>query len=465
MTPSIRLDVSGMLRSAVPSGVTPEELDALAERLETAHKATIGATAGKADRGSHGFLELEAQQPERARVQAWAREHTAGLDDVVVLGIGGSALGAMALRTALLARDWNAMSTEARGGRPRLHVLDNVDPRSVRAVLDGVHPARTRFLVISKSGSTAETMSQYLAVREALRAASLEARDHLAFVTDPERGVLRDIAAKEGIPTFNVPPNVGGRFSVLTPVGTLPAALLGIDVDALIAGAVAMRDRCANGTLRTNPALAFAALQWNAHATSGQLMHVLMPYSDALRDLAPWFVQLWAESLGKSTSEGVHVGPTPIAAVGATDQHAQVQLFMDGPVDKTVTFIDVEEHPHELMIPGANAPASLAYLGGHGFGELLRTEARATAGALARAGRPTMTLRVARADAWHVGGLFMFFELATIYAGRLYGVDPLDQPGVELGKRLTYYQFGHPDWQKMREVWESLPASDPHWVL
>lgn len=469
-THGIRLDVSGMLRRAVPSGVTPDELHALAPRLATAHAAASAAVSDVADGGKLGFLQLEAQQPERARVQSWARGEASRLDDVVILGIGGSALGAVALRTALLARDWNSWSVEARGGRPRLHVLDNVDPRSVRAVLDGVHLPRARFLVISKSGSTAETMAQYLAVRERLRGASLAVREHLAFVTDPEKGVLRRIAAAEGIPAFSVPANVGGRFSVLSPVGTLPAALLGLDVDALVAGAVAMRDRCAGGSLRTNPALAFAALQWNAHTRAGQLMHVLMPYSDALRDLAPWFVQLWAESLGKLTSDGRNVGPTPIAAVGATDQHAQVQLFMDGPADKTVTFIDVEEHPDELTIPGADTagarvPSELAYLGGHGFGELLRLEARATAGALARAGRPTMTLRVAGADAWHLGGLFMLFELATIYAGQLYGVDPLDQPGVELGKQLTYCHLGHPDWQKMRDVWDSLPASDPDWVL
>jgi glucose-6-phosphate isomerase len=249
-------------------------------------------------------------------------------------------------------------------------------------------------------------------------------------------------------------------------VGTLPAALLGLDVDAMIAGAAAMRDRCAGGGLRADPALAFAALQWRAHEQAGQGMHVLMPYSDALRDLAPWFVQLWAESLGKRTPDGRHVGPTPIPAVGATDQHAQVQLFMEGPADKTVTFIDVEERDDELEIPrAADTPDTLAYLTGHGFAELLRAEARATAGALARAGRPTMTLHVTRADAWHLGGLFMFFELATIYAGALYGVDPLDQPGVELGKQLTYYQFGHPDWQGMRSTWEALPPSDPEWIL
>lgn len=457
---TIRLDVSGMLKHAVASGPDAAALAALAPRLTAAHAGLEAMIAN----GVLGFRELEQQAAERARVVDWAAGARRGLEDVVVLGIGGSALGAVALRTALLPRDWNARTREHRDGRPRLHVLDNVDPRSVQGLLDLVNLAKSRILVISKSGSTAETMSQYLLVRDRLRAAGLSPREHLAFVTDPAKGVLRRVADAEGIPAFEIPSNVGGRFSVLSPVGTLPAALLGLDVEALVAGAAAMRDRCSGAVLRENPALAFAALQWRAHTEAGQGAHVLMPYSDALRDLAPWFVQLWAESLGKRQGSGAHVGPTPIAAVGATDQHAQVQLFMEGPADKTVTFVDVEEHPDELLIPD-DAPPELAYLRGRGFAELLRAEARATAGALARAGRPTMTIRVERVDAWHLGGLFMLFELATVYGGQLYEVDPLDQPGVELGKQLTYYQFGHPEWQGMREVWESLPASDPEWVL
>lgn len=458
---TIRLDLSGMLRAAVASGPDAAALTALQPHL-TAAAAGFDASVA---RGVLGFRELEAQSAERARVVEWASSARRGLDDVIVLGIGGSSLGALALRTALLPRDWNARTKDQRDGRPRLHVLDNVDPRSVGGLLDMVELTRTRVVVVSKSGSTAETMSQYLLVRERLRAAGLAAREHIAFVTDPKVGALRKIADAEGIPAFEVPANVGGRFSVLSPVGTLPAALLGMDVEQLVAGAVAMRERCTGNQLRGNPALAFAALQWRAHEQSEQGMHVLMPYSDAFRDLAPWFVQLWAESLGKRRPDGRNVGPTPIAAVGATDQHAQVQLFMEGPADKTITFVDVEEH-EDLRIPDAEStPATLAYLRGRGFGELLRAEARATAGALAQMGRPTMTLRVTRADAWHLGGLFMFFELATIYAGALYGVDPLDQPGVELGKQLTYYQFGHPDWQKMRSVWDSLPQSDPEWVI
>lgn len=458
---TIRLDLSGMLRAAVPTGADAGEIAALERRAAV---AVAGFDALDA-KDALGFRQFEAQAAERARVVDWAQHARSGLDDVVVLGIGGSALGAIALRTALLGRDWNARSRESRGGRARLHVLDNVDPRSVRELCDSIDLAHARIVVVSKSGSTAETMAQYLFMRDRLRARSLPLREHLAFVTDPRTGALRASADAEGIPCFSVPANVGGRFSVLTPVGTVPAALLGLDVDALIDGARAMRDRCVGGALRKNPALAFAAFQWRADQAHGQRAHVLMPYSDALRDVAPWFVQLWAESLGKRAGDGVHRGPTPIAAVGATDQHAQVQLFMEGPVDKTVTFIDVETH-EELRIPdAADTPASLAYLRGRGFGELLRAECRATAGALARVGRPTMTLRVERADAWHLGGLFAFFELATIYAAQLYGVDPLDQPGVELGKQLTYFQFGHPDWTRMQGVWDSLPSSDPEWVL
>lgn len=459
---TIHLDVSGMLRSAVPSGPDAAALDALAPRLA----AAVAGARDHAARGVLGFRELEAHAAERARVQDWASTVRRGVDDVVVLGIGGSALGATCLRTALLPRDWNARSPEQRDGRPRLHVLDNVDPRSVAGLLEFVDLSRTRFLVISKSGSTAETMAQYLLVRERLRSAGLPAREHIAFITDPDKGALRQVAVSEGVPAFEVPPNVGGRFSVLSPVGTLPAALMGIDVVAMISGAAAMRDRCAGATLREDPALAFAALQWRAHTEAGQGTQVLMPYSDALRDFAPWFVQLWAESLGKRRADGEPVGPTPIAAVGATDQHAQVQLFIEGPRDKTVTFIDIESHPDDLPIPfGDGAPSELAYLKDRTFGELLRAECRATAGALARGGRPSMTLRVSQIDAWHLGGLFMFFELATIYAGQLYGVNPLDQPGVELGKQLTYYQFGHPEWQSMKPVWDALPESNPHWVL
>jgi glucose-6-phosphate isomerase len=380
---------------------------------------------------------------------------------VVLLGIGGSALGPIALRNSLLPASWNMLSAANRNGRPRLHVLDNVDPSTVTSLLERLELGATLFIVTSKSGGTAETMAQYLVVRDRLDAGSRPAREHLVFVTDPERGALRRIALDEQITALAVPPNVGGRFSVLSPVGLLPAALTGIDVAALLRGAKEMRERC-GATWEENPAGIFAVLQWLADTQCGRHGQVFMPYADALRDWAAWFVQLWAESLGKRRSDGTHVGPTPIAALGATDQHSQVQLFMEGPNDKTVTFVTVRDDGDDLIIPSRHADIpDLAYLGGHSLGELLSIEQKATAGALAARGRLNMTLALGALDAAQIGGLIMLLELATAYAGELYGVNAFDQPGVELGKRFTYGMFGRPGFEKDMEAFKALPRSDP----
>jgi glucose-6-phosphate isomerase len=252
---------------------------------------------------------------------------------------------------------------------------------------------------------------------------------------------------------------------VLTPVGLLPAAMMGIDVNALLAGAADMRARCEVEQWTANPAGAFAVLQWLADTRHGRSGHVFMPYSDGLRDCAAWFVQLWAESLGKVRPDGTHTGPTPIAALGATDQHSQVQLFMEGLPDKTVTFLTVAENG-DLSIPSLHTGhADLAYLGGHSLGELLSVEQRATAGALAARGRLNMTLALDRLDAWHVGALLMLLEIATAFAGDLYGVNAFDQPGVELGKRFTYAMFGRPGFEDALSEWRSLPQPDPRCII
>ncbi|MBI2407810.1 MAG: glucose-6-phosphate isomerase [Gemmatimonadetes bacterium] len=455
---SFVLDVTAMLDPVVPNGVREADWPLLAGRFREAH----GAVAAIAATGVYGYRELEAQAGERTRVAQFAQSVAGQYDDVVVLGIGGSSLGAIALRTALLPPAWNARTSAQRAGRPRLHVLDNVDPRSIAGVLSIIALPRTLFVVISKSGGTIETLAQYLVVRERLEAAGLDVSRHLAFVTDPAKGALRAIAARDSIPAFAVPPNVGGRFSVLSPVGTLPAALCGIDIEALCAGASAMRDATLGDALEQNAAGLFATLQWRAHVQAGQGMHVLMPYSDALRDLAPWFVQLWAESLGKVDADGLNVGPTPIASVGATDQHSQVQLFMEGPADKTVTFLRVERGQDELTIPNLEpGEKALSFLGGHALGELLDVECRATAGALARAGRASMTMSVGAADAWHLGGLMMWLMQATTFAGALYRVNPLDQPGVELGKRLANRELGHPDLTSHDQAGLATPSLSP----
>ena len=460
----IQLDFTNMMESAVAGGIAEADWAAAHTPFREAHEDV----KDDHEAGRLGFIDLPIDTVCVDQTLVYADAVRGQFRDVVVLGIGGSALGPIALRTALRAPGWNALTDGERGGLPRLHVLDNVDPSTIAALLGRLDLRRSLFVVTSKSGGTAETMAQYLVVRDRLErtVGSAEARAHLVFVTDPEKGALRAIARAEKVPALDVPPNVGGRFSVLSPVGLLPAALIGIDVRALLEGAADMARRSASGVLGENLAGCYATLQWLAHTRHGRPMHVLMPYSDPLRDFADWFVQLWAESLGKVRPDGVHVGPTPIAALGATDQHSQVQLFMEGPADKTVTFVAVDDRGDDVVIPPAGGDVlELSYLGGHTLGELIAVEQRATAGALARRGRPNMTIRLDRVDAWHVGALIMLFELATAYGGQLYGVNAFDQPGVELGKQFAYAMLGRPDAAAARAEWDALPKSDPRWLV
>jgi glucose-6-phosphate isomerase len=402
--------------------------------------------------GEYGFYDLVDQDASARQIGRFAEGLGQAHDHVLVLGIGGSALGTKVLLDALRPAAWNELDDEGRDFFPRLTVLENVDPTSVSAALRRIDPRRVLVNVASKSGGTAETMAQYLVVRAWLDdALGPAAYRHLVFTTDPERGALRELAAREGIATLTVPPAVGGRFSVLSPVGLLPAALVGVDIGELLGGARAALAQAANDELLQNPAALYAAMQWAADTWLGARLHVLMPYTDRLRQLVEWYRQLWAESLGKRIDrrgQPVHVGPTPLGAVGATDQHSQVQLFMEGPFDKTVAFVVVDDLGVDVPIPAlADLPTDLAYLPGHTLGALLRAEYEATAAALARMGRMNLTLRLSDLSAASVGEMLMFFQLATGYAGVWYGVNPFDQPGVELGKKLTYAAMGRPGYE------------------
>ncbi len=437
-------------------GLPRSRLGELAARFGVVH----GEVLRRRGAGEYGFYGLVDQGATVREIKAFAEGLGQAHDHVLVLGIGGSALGTKALLTALRRPAWNEWDDEGRDFFPRLTVLENVDPSSIAAALRRIDPRRVLVNVISKSGGTAETMAQYLVVRgwleDSLGAAAYR---HLVFTTDPGRGALRELATREGIATLSVPPEIGGRFSVLSPVGLLPAALVGIDIEALLAGARRAIDRAAADDLLRNPAALYAALHWAADADLAARIHVLMPYSDRLREFAEWYRQLWAESLGKRVDRQgrtVHVGPTPVGAVGATDQHSQVQLFMEGPFDKVITFVDVERAGDDLPLPvRPDLPPDLAYLPGHTLAELLRAEYQATAAALAQMGRMSCTLRFPDLSPETIGEAIMFFQLATGYAGVWYGIDPFDQPGVELGKRLTYAALGRPGYQSA-----SPPAPD-----
>ena len=461
----IRLQYGRMLEDGLDGGIDGERglsrdvLGELARRFPAVHDEV----RARREAGEYGFYGLTGQAETVKAIRTFAEGLGQAYDHVLVLGIGGSALGTKAILSALRPPAWNELDDEAREFFPRLTVLENVDPASVASVLRRIDPRRVLVNVISKSGGTAETMAQYLVVRAWLHEKLGEAATrHLVFTTDPVTGALREIAGREAIATLEVPAEVGGRYSVLSPVGLLPAALVGVDIAALLEGARRAVERAERADLLKNPAALYAGLLWAADTRRGARIHVLMPYSDRLREFAEWYRQLWAESLGKRVDrrgEVVNAGPTPVGAVGATDQHSQVQLFMEGPYDKAVTFIDIANPGEDVPIPDAGAlPADLAYLPGHTLNELLRAELEATSSALARMGRMNMTLRLPDLSPATYGELVMYFQLATGYAGVWYNVDPFDQPGVELGKQLTFGAMGRAGFEGERIA--PRPAGD-----
>ncbi len=426
-------------------GVDPQRLTGdLASRFRVAHEEVERARRD----GCMGFFDLPRAAEAAARVRRAAAGLRGRFDDLVVLGIGGSALGTRTLRDALGAGDPVRGPGAAAGPHPRLHVADNIDPHSIGTLLDGLDMRRTFFNVVSKSGSTTETLAQYVVVAERLagEVGPDQVRKHLLFTTDPERGPLRALAEAAGIPTLPVPRNVAGRFSVLSAVGLFPAAAAGLDVTAVLRGAARMERRCRTDELTLNPAGVVATLLYRADVECGQRVHVFMPYCDRLRSFALWVQQLWGESLGKATGldgRPAATGPTPLPAAGATDQHSLLQLFMEGPADKVVCFVTVDAA--DDPVPIGNAPASwpaFEFPEGHTLNHLITLEHAATAAALRTGGRPNLTVRLARLDAEALGELILLFQAATAYAGFLYGVDPLTQPGVELGKRYVHGLLG-----------------------
>ncbi len=470
---TVVVDYGNMLTGVLPSGGTdPERLVGegdVARRFEAAFREVEDGRRS----GEMGFFALPFDREAEARAREAARG-VVGCDALVVIGIGGSALGAKALGGALLSPFRNELDAappdhggergDAQRSGPRLYVLDNPDPATASALLTRLDLRRTALNVVSKSGSTAETMANFMVAWDRLKRAAGEDAPRRLVVTTGRGGPLRRLAEELGTRCLSVPENVGGRFSALSAVGLMPAAAAGIDTGALLGGAADMVRRCESPVLRENPAGMVAALLHAADAEAGAGIHVLMPYGDRLRWLAAWFQQLWAESLGKArdrTGAIVETGPTPLPALGANDQHSVLQLLMEGPRDKAVVFVACRDPGEDVAVPRlfGDDPA-VSYLGGSTLFQLLDGERRATADALRRAGRMNMTLTADRLDARSLGALIMLFQIAVVYAGALYGVDPLDQPGVELSKKLARELIARP-----AEARSRIPPPDPRWQV
>ncbi len=364
--------------------------------------------------------------PDLAKILATVAKHKAGIRDFVILGIGGSSLGAEAVLRAL----------HPSLKEPRFHILDNADPTWMSWLLKSLRPEETLFYVVAKSGGTPETLSQFLVAREWVEKSVKDWQKHFVCCTDPVKGDLRALAKKWNLSCLEVPPTVGGRFSVLTPVGLFPAAFAGLPIEDFLQGAasVAAWDEKSNPCQQVAVALARAAEKFP--------LTVIMPYSTQLQGFSRWFCQLWAESLGKRGK-----GLTPYPAVGASDQHSQMQLYMEGPRDKCMVFVRVRKMSESLPIPfpaELRELSSFALLEDKSVGGLLDAEFLATRDAVTNQGIPNVTIELDQLDAYSLGALFYFWEWATAIAGAVLGVDPFDQPGVEAAKILTKKYLANP---------------------
>lgn len=439
-------------------GITDGLLSSLSDRVGEIHADILT----RRNNGRLTFMELPYANING--IISFAKKARDRFENFVNAGIGGSALGAQALALALC-HPFHNLRRPSMSGVPehagdtagcRMFFADNIDPDFLDGMFEVCEPRKTLYNIITKSGSTAETMGTFLIVKSILeKTVGSSWRDHVVITTDPEKGDLRAIAESERITSFEVPEGVGGRFSVLTPVGLLPAACAGIDIRELLAGAAAMDKRLAVTPVMDNPAYLFSLYQYLLDREKGKRVTVMMSYSSRLYGLADWFRQIWAESLGKRKDldgADVFVGQTPVKALGVTDQHSQVQLYVEGPFDKVFTILRVERFAHELLMEPAYADrASLAYLGGRTMADLMEAELRGTVYALTANGRPNMTITFPEITPYTVGQFMYALEFATVFSGGLYRINPLDQPGVEWGKTAAFALMGRPGYENSAE--------------
>ena len=419
------LDIGNALGGS--PGLTEETLAHLDERVAIAHdRIEAGMEAEE-----HGYAALNLPETVDTDEIRAAVEPFGTPAAVLTVGIGGSALGAATISAAL------ADQTDVEA-----HFLDNVDPEDTVALLESLPLDETVVNVVSRSGTTAETLANFLVVREAMEKAGVDWTEQ-TFVTTGDEGNLRNLADKHDLPSLRVPDGVPGRFSALSTVGLACGALQGIDIEGVVEGAQHEMDRL-SGSLYDSPAYAYGAVSY-ALAERGALTNAMMPYAESLEYFAEGFAQLWAESLGK---EGL--GQTPARALGATDQHSQLQLYRAGPRDKLVTLVRPRER-EDIAIPETDLDG-LSYLGGSGLGDLLDAEFEATEASLAAEGRPNVRIEVDAVDAHGIGELLYGMEAACVMYGELAGVSTFTQPAVEWGKKAARGLLGGGDFEEADAV-------------
>ncbi len=404
--------------------------------------------------------EMQLKATDIVRTATQIREN---YENFVVVGMGGSSLGNQLLHFAFNGIYYNETHT------PRIYFLDNVDPDSTLTLLNSLNLEKTMFNIITKSGSTAETIENFLLITDILKEKRLDLKEHLIFTTDPEKGLLRELSKETGIKTFDIPPLVGGRYSVLSPVGLLSAAVEGIDVPVLLRGAELMRLKIINSNATECAALLLPFLQYKLFTEKHVNINGMFVYSDGLSYFGNWYRQLLSESIGKKLDRDgnvVNKGITPIAVRGTTDQHSILQLFLEGPFDKFLILLAPKNYKNDRKIKGDITNSESAnYLKEKDYSELIKSEFLATQAALKKNGRPFVTLQIPQVREEEIGKLIYLFEYSVIALGEMLNVNPIDQPAVELGKKYTYGIMGRKGFEKEKEEFEKLSENDEKFII
>lgn len=459
----LTFDYNNMMDSAIGKhGISRSVIDKAKKATAAAFEEVIGNSGKGWQEWTDTPLISDAEISELDSFGKYIREKASSF---VVLGIGGSALGPLCVFNALLHLHHNELPEKSRKA-PKLYIEDNIDPERMASLLDIIDIKTTYFNVITKSGETSETLSQFLILYNILKKALGEsaAKEHIFVTTTIGKGALYAVAQKEGFKTFGIPAGVGGRFSVLSNVGLVPFAVMGVDIGVMLTGARAMRKACERADIYTNPALMTAFLQVES-MKAGKNISVIMPYADGLKTMADFYCQIWAESLGKAVDKKgktVNYGQTPAKSLGVTDQHSQVQLYTEGPYDKVVTFIAVDKFGTSVDIPADETADIGDFLKGHSLNELIDAERKSTEFALTKAGRSNFTITLPDVNAETVGELLMYFMYETAFAGAYLNIDTFNQPGVEEGKKATFAMIGRSGYeQKLKEL-ESVKKDDAY---
>lgn len=439
----IKLDYSNVLSERIGKehGISLEEIESFQEQIPK-----IEEEINLRKDIDFYFMNIPFQNLER--IKEIGKNIRENFEYFVVIGIGGSALGNQTLNESINSLDYNYKKY------PKFFVLDNVDPEKFSFVLEQIDLKRTVFNIITKSGSTTETVANFLVILNMLKSYVGENwKKHLIITTDRQRGFLRKFADQEGIISFDIPQNLGGRFSVLSNVGLLSAISSGIDAEELLEGSRYAYTVCSNPKILENPAYLIGIIHYIANTKKGKSISVMMSYSERLSLFVDWYRQLWAESLGK---EGL--GQTPVKAIGSIDQHSQIQLYIDGPKDKIVTFLKVESVERDFMIEGY-IPPELEYLKGKSLKQILDALMEGTKTALIKASVPNLTISIERLTPYSIGMLIYIYEMATGFSGLLYGINPFDQPAVEEGKNFAYGLMGREGFEEKLQEYNLLNKS------